>query len=260
MFQKIKDLLKRSDFIVGMARAFRVGHVDVKRLYGYALRKGKIQRYLDNNSVKKLQLATSNSLLAGWLNTDLLPISQRVIYLDATTRFPFKDDTFNYIFSEHMIEHLDYQGALSMLHECFRVLRPYGRIRVSTPDLKVLVGLLSEERTPLQDHYIDFITGKFLPWVDDRKEVFVVNNAFRAWGHRFLYDRKTLGATLARVGFENIEYYQPGVSNDGNLRGIEQHGRVMGCEEINQFVAFSAEGRKPGRKISGSGSDLTSQT
>jgi predicted SAM-dependent methyltransferase len=249
--QKIKSLLKRSGFIIGAVRALRAGLVDIKKLYWFAIRIRKIQIYLDNNSIRKLQLATSNSLLAGWLNTDLLPTSQRVIYLDATRRFPFQDDTFDYIYSEHMIEHLDHPSAVSMLHECFRVLRAGGRIRISTPDLRVLVGLLSEERTARQNHYIDFMTRRFVPDAEYCTEVFVINNAFRAWGHQFLYDRAILRITLARVGFEGIEYYQPGVSDDDNLRGIDLHGRVMGCEEINQFEAFAIEGRVPDPKRPG---------
>lgn len=229
-------------------RASRAGLVDIKKLSGYATRKRKIQTYLDNNPIKKLQLAASNSLLPGWLNTDLLPTSRKVVYLDATTRFPFDDDVFNYVFSEHMIEHLEHPNAVSMLHECFRVLKPGGRIRISTPDLKVLIGLHSEERTARQNHYIDWMAEKFLPEVDHCKEVFVINNAFRAWGHQFLYDRDVLRVTMTRIGFEDIRFYQPGVSDDENLRGIELHGRLIECEEINQFEAFAVEGRTPDPK------------
>jgi len=83
---------------------------------------------------------------------------------------------------------------------------------------------------------------KFLPNVTPCKEVFLINNAFRAWGHQFLYDRVTVEMTMKKVGFQNMRYYRPGVSDDDNLRGIESHGSVMGCEEINQFEAFAVEG------------------
>jgi predicted SAM-dependent methyltransferase len=241
----IKSLLKRSSFVVGIVKTIRAGAVDTRKLYGFMIRGRRIGRYFRTNRIRKLQLGTSNSLKAGWLNTDVIPTSRNVVYLDATRRFPFKDDTFDYIFSEHMIEHIAYDGALVMLRECFRVLKPGGKIRMSTPDLRVLMGLLASERTASRDFYVDWMTRKFLPDVSYCKEVFLINNAFRAWGHQFLYDRETLEVTMKKVGFENIRCYQPLVSDDENLRSMESHGSVMGCEKINQTEAFAVEGDVP---------------
>jgi len=244
----IKRLLKRSSFIVDAVRTARAGAEDIKKLYGFMIRSRQIERYFSDSAIKKVQLGTSHSLIAGWLNTDLLPSNPEVVYLDATRRFPFKDSTIDYVFSEHVIEHVEYQSGLAMLRECYRVLKPGGKIRMSTPDLRVLVGLFSSEKTASQNFYIDFATRKFLPDITYCKEVFVTNNAFRAWGHQFLYDRQTIETTMRTIGFENIRYYRPGESDDENLRGIESHGRVMGCEEINQFEAFAVEGDVPHMK------------
>jgi predicted SAM-dependent methyltransferase len=244
----IRRLLKRSSFIVSAVRTARVGVDDIKKLYGFMIRSRKIERYFGDSAIRKVQLGTSHSLIAGWLNTDLLPSSPEVVYLDATRRFPFKDSTIDYVFSEHVIEHVEYQSALAMLRECYRVLKPGGKIRMSTPDLRVLVGLLSSEKTASQNFYIDFAMRKFLPDITFCKEVFVINNAFRAWGHQFLYDRQTIETTMRTIGFENIRFYRPGESPDENLRGLESHGRVMECEEFNQFEAFAIEGDVPAYK------------
>ncbi len=241
----MKRLLKRSSFIIGIVRAIRAAVIDLRKLYGLMIRGRQIERYFCDNQVRRLQLGTSNSLIKGWLNTDVLPTNREVVYLDATRRFPFKDDTFDYVFSEHMIEHIEYQSALVMLRECFRVLKPGGKIRMSTPDLKVLVGLFSDEKTAAQNFYVDWMTRRFLPDATYCKEVFLINNAFRAWGHEFLYDREAIEITMKKVGFKDVRYYHPGVSDDENLRGIESHGSVMGCEEINQFEAFAVEGDVP---------------
>ena len=128
------------------------------------------------------------------------------------------------------------------------MLKPGGKIRISTPDLKVYTSLQSKEKTASQNFYVDWVTERFMPDVDYCKEVFLINNAFRAWGHQFLYDRETLKVTMTRIGFEDIKYYQPGVSDDENLRGIESHGNMIECEEINQFEAFAIEGRSPNPK------------
>jgi predicted SAM-dependent methyltransferase len=243
----IKRFLKRSGFIVGMVRAGRSGVNDIKKFAGFTTRAPKIRSYLRHNRIRKLQIGTSNSPIVGWLNTDLLPTSRKIVYLDATRRFPFDNGIFDYVYSEHMIEHVDHESAVIMLQECFRVLKPAGTIRISTPDLEAYIGLYSNEKTSRQKFYIDWVTERLMPEVDYCKEVFIINNAFRAWGHQFLYDRETLRVILARVGFEDIKYYPPGVSDDENLRGIESHGSVIGCEEINQFEAFAAEARVPDR-------------
>ena len=249
LIQKIRKLLKQSEFLVGIVRAARAGLLDIKKIYGFMTRRRKIRSYLyNNNQLKKLQLGTSNSPIIGWLNTDVLPTNRRVAYLDATRRFPFNDDIFDYVYSEHMIEHLEHQSAVFMLRECLRVLKPGGKIRISTPDLKVYTSLQSKEKTASQNFYVDWVTERFMPDVDYCKEVFLINNAFRAWGHQFLYDRETLKVTMTRIGFEDIKYYQPGVSDDENLRGIESHGNMIECEEINQFEAFAIEGRSPNPK------------
>ena len=108
LIQKIRKLLKQSEFLVGIVRAARAGLLDIKKIYGFMTRRRKIRSYLyNNNQLKKLQLGTSNSPIIGWLNTDVLPTNRRVAYLDATRRFPFNDDIFDYVYSEHMIEHIE---------------------------------------------------------------------------------------------------------------------------------------------------------
>jgi len=47
---------------------------------------------------------------------------------------PFDNGSINYIFSEHFLEHLFFDEALSLLKECHRILKPFGVIRTCVPD------------------------------------------------------------------------------------------------------------------------------
>lgn len=246
--QRFKQGVKKSGFAVGAVRTARAGALDLKQFYWRAIRGGRMQNYLRNHPVKKLQLGSSFTPLDGWLNTDLIPEVRGVVYLDATRRFPFDDNTFDYIASEHMIEHIDYDSGQAMLREAFRVLKPGGAIRIATPDLRMLLGLNTKEKSPAENEYIEWIVSKLFPHVADCKAAFVINNAFRCWGHQFLYDSETLKAALARCGFASFKDHKPGESDDSHLRGIESHGRHMGSEAINQFETLVIEARVPDRK------------
>lgn len=217
---------------------------DVRVLVWLVQRNGKVEKYLKTHPHRKLQLATSNNVLPGWLNTDIDLNHDSIVYLDATKRFPFENNTFDYIMSEHMIEHIDYRSAQVMLQECLRVLNLGGRIRIATPDLRTILALHSNEKTALQKLYIDWAVARFMPEVRECKDVFVINHFFRAWGHCFLYDRETLKHALYTSGFRDIKFYAPGDSEDPMLKNLESHGKELESEEINQFETIVAEGRK----------------
>ena len=196
MVNKIKALLRKSRFVTGSAKAIRGGVVDIRTLYWCAIRPRAIRAYLENNMAKGLQIGTGNGLTSSWLNTDLLPINGDVVYLDATQRFPFRDDQFDYVFSEHMIEHIDYKSGI---------------LRLATPNLEVLLGLYCSEKTTLQQRYLDWVIKRNLPSVTVCKEVFVLNNAFRGWGHTFLYDHTTLSDAMRRSDLETLSFTNQGI-------------------------------------------------
>lgn len=241
----VKQVLKRSDTAIGLVHDFKKILRELGRIAKIRRRRKYSEKYLASNGTKKLQLGAGADYIDGWLGTDLFPKSERVLYLDATKPFPFGDNTFDYVYSEHMIEHISWQKALLMLRECRRVLRPGGIIRIATPDLEVLCGLQSHDEDPLKEKYIHWITDKFLTKVQVHKAAFVINNAFRSWGHQFLYDGEMLEMALQEAGFTNIKRCLHGSSDDENLRGIESHAKNVGNEEMVVFETMVYEGKKP---------------
>jgi predicted SAM-dependent methyltransferase len=183
-------------------------------------------RYFLESEARKLHIGCGHNLLHGWLSADLFPCSDEVFRLDATKPFPFPDQTFDYVFSEHMIEHVSYSSGLIMLRECFRVLKSGGRIRISTPDLKFLIDLYCEVKSELQIGYIKWAINKYIPWATDCNEVFVINNFVRDWGHLFIYDEKTLRSSLTKAGFSAVTRHELNASEDEALRNLENEGRM----------------------------------
>ena len=203
-----------------------------------------IERYLREHPVRKLQIGAGQNVLAGWLNTDLRPAGPEVCFLDAGVRFPFPDGVFDYVLSEHQIEHIPFERAGFMLAECRRVLRPGGRIRIATPSLEVLAGLVTDRHTDAQRRYIEFISAGYLGPGLPAGVAGVVNNAFRSWGHQFLYDRPTLLAALTGAGFAGAVFTEPGQSEHEHFRGVEGHGDFLGDAEVNRFETMVVEARR----------------
>jgi len=194
---------------------------ECQRYAGLMVRPYLLSSYLKNHSVHKLQIGANVCLLPGWLNTDLYPQSPGSMTLDATKPFPFNSASFDYVFSEHQMEHISYDDALTMLRECHRILRPGGKIRIAVPSVDRLIELFGPSRTDQQDRYIAYRTKMCYPNTGNPSPCFAINASFMNWGHKFLYDRETLYEILHSIGFSDIRFFAPGESDDANLAGIE---------------------------------------
>lgn len=210
-------------------------------LHGLKTR-GTINAYLSQHSTKALHLGCGQNPLVGFLNSDAFPQLPNVIYLDTSLRFPFKENTFDYVFSEHLIEHLAYQSGFYSLCESFRILKPGGIIRIATPDMAFLVDLYRPDKTELQRQYIDRAISRIkAPCLNF--DTFVINNFVRAWGHQFIYDEKTLSAALELSGFRNISRCALHQSQHEFLQGLENIGRMP--EGFLALETFVLEAQKP---------------
>jgi SAM-dependent methyltransferase len=127
---------------------------------------------MEQLGVRGLQCGSAGILRLGpWLNTDLMglrvadgsvPELGRLsrldgrLYLrhDAKQRFPFEDESFDWIYSEHFIEHIFPTEAVTWLTEMRRLLKPGVHVRISTPDLrKYARGYLEPENGFFAEHY-----------------------------------------------------------------------------------------------------------
>lgn len=201
-----------------------------------------IKNYFKKYRVTKLHLGCGKNILDSWLNADLIP-SKRSIYLDVKKPFRLNNNSFDYIFFEHLIEHLEYEKGLKLLRECFRILKPSGRIRISTPDLRFLIKLYNPQKSKLQKKYISWAVNQFLPSIGICEDAFVINNFFQNWGHKFIYDFKVLKNELEKIGFVKVVRCNVGKSSNPNFQNIEKHGKVIG-EEFNKLESLVVEATK----------------
>ena len=94
--------------------------------------------------MKYLNLGCGNRFHPDWINVDLYSTNDNVISADITEGVPFQDGLFKFVYSSHLIEHLNVESAKKLLQECFRVLETDGIIRVVAPDLEKIVRIYLE--------------------------------------------------------------------------------------------------------------------
>ena len=200
-----------------------------------ALKRGRqIEDYLRTHDVRKLQLGAGENIRAGWLNTDLHGYGRgrELVYLDVRRRFPLPEAAFDLVYSEHMIEHLTYAEGQHCLRECLRVLRPGGTIRIATPSLERLARLY--DGGELAERYVRWAVETLEPEVPEPLPGVVINNFFRSWGHRFVYDPATLRHALMQAGFADVEQVP--------LGDLERH--LAEAPELNELETFVLEAKR----------------
>jgi predicted SAM-dependent methyltransferase len=98
--------------------------------------------------------------LIGWLNTDLNS-AKEIVFQGAGKRLPFGDCTFNYLFTEHFIEHLKYRAGVQLVQGCYGILKRGERLRISTPDFIFLIEHYDENKTEAQKRYIKWEVDQY---------------------------------------------------------------------------------------------------
>ncbi len=228
--EKFKKIVKKNKVVyknILLLKYFLSKKGPIKRCVHYIFRGHFLSKIITNNyikksePIKKLQVGGGYHTKRGWLNADILSGD---IYLNATKKHPIKSHSFNYIFSEQFLEHLNLKNGKFHLSECYRILKAGGKIRIATPDLDKLISLYNKENSfctqedAVKRHFKD--TGGN----HDFSEFF--NDMFHSWGHKFIYNLQTLGKVLESSGFKNVKRVNFGESTDKNLKNLERHADI----------------------------------
>ena len=169
----------------------------------------------------------AQSCKPGWLACDLWPRPKANVHaLDATKPFNLPSDSFDCVFSEHMIEHITYKQGEHMLQECYRVLKPGGVIRIITPSLGFLLRAISADRSDLEDAYYKWSVKTWCPDVKNPTAAHFIDNFMRNWSHTFIYDHACMRSTLQDCGFTEVRERELGDSIDPRMRGLENAARM----------------------------------
>jgi predicted SAM-dependent methyltransferase len=127
---------------------------------------------------------------------------------DFTKPIPIPDDSVDYLYSSHVLEHFSYPSPmLNFLGECRRILKPGGAFSVAVPDARIFINAYM--------HPDEFDREKFCSWdvgLSYRCNIDYVNFiAYLGGDHKHLFDDKNLVSVLEEVGFRGarIREFEP---------------------------------------------------
>lgn len=188
--------------------------------------------YLKTVKLQCLHIGCGPFLLNNWLNTDIC-CDNGAYYLDAGRKFPFHDDSFDYIYSEHLFEHLNIYQGINMLEECYRILKSGGRIRLAMPDLRFLIDLYLHPEEETNQKYLIWSYNRFQTGLNrfevqlEDFPVYVINNYFKLWGHQFIHTPREFSQLGLKIGYKNIHQYPIGESDNQVFKSIENHHKSI---------------------------------
>jgi len=187
---------------------------------------------IDTNKLVKVNIGSGLSVVKGWINIDCslnaffskyprfvhkilykLSTSKKwyslkeyrdileqnnFVFYDIRYGLPFNDNTVDFIYSSHLLEHLIKDDAVELLKEAKRVMKIGGVIRICVPDLKCAFLLYQKGE------------------VEKALKFFFPSEVGYFSRHQYMYDFELLSKLLLSVGFMKIRRscYQRGLTPD----------------------------------------------
>jgi len=146
----------------------------------------------------------------------------KIMIHDVSKKLPFDNESIDYIYSSHLIEHLNKEKGEKLLVECFRVLKKGGLFRLVVPDLELLANDYIKEITDTQNSKdnTDFLMSeRFLDRLNmsEKTKIPLIIKIIHP-EHKWMYDQFSLTALLTSCGFTTIRKTS---YKEGNCPDIE---------------------------------------
>ncbi len=156
---------------------------------------------------RKLEIGSGSKRIQGFETLDIKWARNVDYVLDASMPMPFKDDTFEIVYTSHILEHIPWYKVEDTLKEWTRIIKPGGHLELWIPDgLKICQVVLSAEqgleetipdgwcvRNPESSPYL---------WAAGRL-FWGANPGYPSW-HRALFTPRYLKALFEKVGLADV--------------------------------------------------------
>jgi SAM-dependent methyltransferase len=156
-----------------------------------------------NNKCVYLNIGCGDSVYAGAINIDKYVRRKDVLPADALY-LPFKDNSVDFIYSAHSLEHLTIRDGKKALKAWYKALKPNGRLIIELPDLECICRNVLNSIYPKQLQWN--IYTLFGYQIDPRNSDSLDAKADPGQFHMSGYTQTSLCLELAMLGFEIKEF------------------------------------------------------
>jgi predicted SAM-dependent methyltransferase len=197
-------------FLVDLARCDKLEPTAITAPYS--------RRQLAEIGVTGIEFAAWKTAHPSGLGSDLLPLrgsgmvskpgrlyrvdgERHFVQLDIGQPLPFETGSVDWVYAEHLVEHVTVPVATRWLTEVRRLLAPGGLLRLTTPDLRNFVAGYLDGGRFFAGHRRRMRAAGVGPPMPARGG-FMFNQLFYLYGHRWIYDLEELRYVLAQAGFD----------------------------------------------------------
>ena len=158
--------------------------------------------------------------------------SSNIQYADATRYIPLPSASVEFVYSSHMLEHLDKADARLFLAEVRRILKPGGMVRIAVPDIELIIRkYLANQDANVFVRTTNLSSSRPRTVLEKLRVLFVGNRS-----HLWMYDGRSLCSLLSECGFLQVDTVPAGTSRlpqPGTLDLHERSEETVYAEGVN---------------------------
>jgi predicted SAM-dependent methyltransferase len=165
----------------------------------------------------KLNLGSHNKRINGYRNVDVLNLPNVDDVVDLS-KFPWPYDmsSVDEILMQEFLEHISWHDCQAVINECYRILKPTGKIIIQVPDIEAMCEMIHEQcfcvpkkAASYEEYKADpdcqFCLGKARINPERWHIAFVGAQKHSYDIHRNIFTFMSLKAHLEKANFKNIQ-------------------------------------------------------
>ena len=178
----------------------------------------------------KINVGCGGECRPGWLNVDNTEKWQKVnypiTYMNAIKPWPYEDNKFTAVLSEHMVEHIPREQNKLFFSEAYRTLKPGKTARITCPDRKFFENL-TDNSHPFVINYCREILSNAIPNAER-----VRTRTLKDQGHVWIPTEDMLIEAMEEAGFKNVRRVEYGKSDVRIFNGLEKKNGIREYETL----------------------------